>query len=273
VIIVVLENEVYNNVIDNASAPYENSLASEFALATNYYAISHPSEPNYIAMIAGTTFNITKNGNVSHDQESTTNLVDLFRAKNVSWKAYEESMPTDCDTNNSFDGLYVTKHDPFVYMSDIIHNSTYCAEHIVGLTQLYKDLASNQLPQYSFITPNIDDDGHDTNIAFADNWLSGFMPKIINSSSFGSSVVFVTFDEGNKTIPGPSGNHITMLIVGPPSIVRSGFRSAVAYSHYSLLATVEAIYGVGNLGRNDTNATVMSDVFVTNSLNGNAATT
>ena len=260
VIIIVLENEEYGAVIGSPSAPYENGLAENYTLAANYLAVTHPSEPNYIAMIAGSLLNITSDGVVSQNQRPATNIVDLFRAKGVSWKAYEESMPTACDTNDSPDGLYATKHDPFVYMTDITGNSIYCSSHVVNLEQLYTDLAANQLPQYAFITPNIKNDGHDTGVAFADSWLSTFLPRIINSNSFASSIIFLTYDEGTSNIGG--GGHVAMIVVGPNSIIKHGFITSVAYSHYSLLATIESIYVLGNLGRKDANATAMYDVFV-----------
>lgn len=260
VIIIVLENAEYSSVIGNSGAPYENGLAQDYALASNYLAVAHPSEPNYIAMIAGSTLNVTNDGAVSQNRRSATNIVDLFRAKGISWKAYEESMPTACDINSSTDGLYTTKHNPFVYMTDITGNSTYCSSHVVNLTQFYADLAGDRLPQYAFITPNVKHDGHDTGVAAADRWLSTFLPIIINSNSFSSSVLFLTYDEGTTNTGG--GGHIATIVIGPNSIVRPGFSTSVAYSHYSLLATIESIYGLGNLGRKDTNATAMYDVFV-----------
>ncbi len=263
VIIIVLENVEYSSVINNSNASYENALANEYAIATNYFAVSHPSEPNYIAMIAGSTLNITNDGHVAQNQKSATNLVDLFKAKSVSWKAYEESIPTPCDENNSLFGVYVTNHDPFVYMTDITSNLTYCQSHVVGLDQFYSDLAANQLPQYAFITPNTNDDGHNTNIKYADNWLSIFMPKILNSSSFNSSVIILTYDEGTTNFN--IGGHIATIFIGPSSIVKFGFKSNVFYTHYSLLATIESIFGLGNLGRNDVGAGVMSDMFVNSS--------
>lgn len=261
VIIIVLENKEYSGIIGNPVAPYENSLANTYALTTNYFAIAHPSEPNYIAMIAGSTLNITNDGSVFQNQKASTNIVDLFKANGISWKAYEESMPVPCDTSNSADGLYVTKHDPFVYMTNVTNNLTYCSNHIVNLTQFYTDLANDQLPQYSFIAPNMKDDSHSTNISFADSWLSNFLPKIITSSSFNSSVIFLTYDEGTTNVGG--GGHVVTIIIGPSSIVKSSSEINGTYSHYSLLATIEAIYRTGNLGRNDANANVMKNAFVT----------
>jgi hypothetical protein len=264
VMIIVLENEEYSDIIGNAAAPYQNSLADRYALSANFFGVAHPSEPNYIALVAGSTLNITSDGSVSENQQPATNLADLMKSRNVSWKAYQESMPRACYMNDGPDGLYVTKHNPFVYMTDITGNTTYCEEHVVNLDELYVDLSSNRLPQYSFITPNNENNGHDTSIAHADNWLSGFMPALLNSSSFNSSVIVLTYDEGTSDLQG--GGRIATIIMGPNSIVIPGFESQLPYDHYSLLATIEAIFGLGNLGRNDANATVMSDFFAVNVL-------
>lgn len=261
VIVLVLENQEYGSVLGNKDAPYQNYLAGKYALATNYYAVSHPSEPNYIAMIAGSTLGISNDGSVAANQRNATNLVGLLRSKGISWKAYEESMPSSCNTLDSTDGLYLTQHDPFVYMTDITNNQTYCRGHVVSLTQFYADLASAALPQYSFITPNARDDGHYTNLSVADNWLSTFVPQIINSTSFASTALFLVYDEGTTNMDG--GGHVMAIAIGPNTIVKPRFQSNDVYTHYSLLATIESIYSLGNLGRNDTAANTMKAMFAT----------
>jgi phospholipase C len=260
VIIIVLENQEYSNIIGNETAPYKNALAENFSIANNFFAEAHPSEPNYIAMIAGSTLNITNNSGIAVNHRSATNLVDLMRARNVSWKTYQESIPAPCYLDDGPRGLYVVRHNPFIYMTDITDNTTYCEEHVVSLDRLYEDLSSNLLPQYSFITPNTANDGHNTNVGYVDAWLSGFMPALLNSREFNSSIIIITHDEGSTDLNG--GGHIATTIIGPPSIVIPGFKSDVYYDHYSLLATIETIFGLGNLGRNDANATVMRDFFL-----------
>ncbi len=268
VFVIVLENEPYTNVISNNTAPYLNRLAERYGLATNYFSITHPSEANYIALIAGSTFNITDTGPVGLNQRAETSLVDLMKEKNVSWRAYQESMPAPCYTDLSQDGLYANWHDPFVYMERITSNTVYCNRHIVNFTSFYSGLDAGKLPKFIFITPNLNDDGHDTNIEYADGWLSGFLPKIIDSSLFNSSVIAITFDEGAIDPPGSVGeSHIATLLIGPPSIIKPGFKSDVYYNHYSLLATVEDIFHLGTLGRNDVNATPMTDFFQPGVLN------
>ena len=165
------------------------------------------------------------------------------------------------------------KHDPFVFFTKIMDNQTRC-KNIVPLTQFYADLADNRLPQYAFITPNTIDDGHTapgnpaqcppsgTTMQCADDWLKGFMPKIINSRAFSNTVVFITWDEA---IPYNGTNKVLLLVVSP--YAKKGFvENTAAYSHYSVLATVERIYSLGSLGRNDLTANVLSDMFVNNTI-------
>jgi phosphatidylinositol-3-phosphatase len=263
-IIIVLENKSYSQVYGSSSAPYMNSIANKYTLLTNYYATTHPSLPNYIAMIAGSTFGITDDSAPSSHTSIAGNkeIVSLLKQKAVSWKTYQESMPSSCYKTSS--GLYAVKHNPFVYFSDVTAKASYCKAHVVDFNALNKDLTNNALPQYAFITPNLKDDGHDTSVSYADNWLKGFLPKLINSPSFANSVIFVTFDEDNKS----SGNHVYTAVVGPSTIVKQAYKSSTKYTHYSLLATIENIYGLGNLGRNDASASVMSDVFSDSSTGG-----
>ena len=180
-------------------------------------------------------------------------------------------MATNCSQTVSSDNLYYPKHNPFVYFTDITGNhgsgatSSYCQSHVVPFTQFAIDVANNNLPNYVFVTPNICDDAHDCSLATGDNWLASVVPQIINSSEFASTVLFITYDEGstNLGVQGSrGGGQVACIVVSP--FAKSGYQSQVQYSHYSLLATVEAIYNLGNLGRNDATATVMQDLFTIN---------
>jgi phosphatidylinositol-3-phosphatase len=266
VVIIVLENQEFSNVIGNETAPYENGLAENYSLATNFYSLTHPSEPNHMAMIAGSTLNVTNDGGILANQRNVTNVVDLLEAHGLTWKTYQESIPGPCYMDNGPRGLYVVRHNPFIYIKGITSNRTYCEKHVVNLDNLYDDLASNQLPNYSVIVPNTANGGHQTNVEYVDKWLSGFMPTLLESGEFNTSVIMITYDEGTSTLGG--GGHVATILIGPPSII-PGFSSSVFYNHYSILATVETIFGIGNLGRNDANATVMRDFFAINVLSPN----
>lgn len=265
-----MENEEESSVIGSVSAPYQNSLASKYALAGQYYGVAHPSLPNYLALVAGSTFGVTSDclpaacsqpGNVA-------TVASLFDAHGLTWKEYAESMPANCSQTDSADGQYFAKHNPFLYFGSITGNSgigatsSYCDSHVVSLDQFYLDLQAGKLPNYSFVTPNICDDAHSCPLSYGDSWLSTFVPKIINSSSFASTVVFVVYDEGATSDTIGGGGQVPCIVVSP--FAKAGYTSPVTYSHYSLLATVEAIFNLGSLGRNDTTATPMTDLFTTN---------
>jgi phospholipase C len=257
-----MENEEYSSVIGSSSAPYENNLANQYALAGNYYGVFHPSLPNYLAMTTGSTLGTSTDCLPAQCSFSVSAITNLIDSHGLSWKAYEESMPIACDQTESPDGLYDVNHDPFVYIDGITGNSgsggtsSYCNSHVVNYQNFANDLASGNLPSFSFITPNINDDGHNTNVAYADNWLANNVPQILNSASFASTALFIVYDEGVTNLNG--GGHVYSILVSP--FAKNGYTSNVQYSHYSLLATVERIFGLGNLGRNDASASPMSDL-------------
>lgn len=264
VIIILMENEGYQQVIGSASAPYENMLASHYASAANYFALSHPSLPNYLALVAGSTFGVTTDCSPSQCSIPGLTIANLLDSHGLTWKEYAESMPSNCSQSDSPDGLYVTRHNPFVYFSSITSNtgsgttSQYCDSRVVPFSQFWTDLQSTNLPNYSFITPNLCDDAHGCSLSTGDAWLSTVIPRMINSSSFSSTVIFVTYDEGSGSTPN-TPSQVPFILVSP--FAKQGFVSNIYYTHYSLLATVEMIFQLGNLGRNDSTATVMSDMF------------
>jgi acid phosphatase len=252
--IIIFENQPYPFT---SSAPYLTSLAENYSLAGNYSAIMHPSLPNYLAIIGGSTFGVTDDNIPPSNVQpaSTKTLVSLIQAKGLTWKAYMESMPSPCDNADAYP--YAVKHDPFVYFKSITANTSYAASHVVDFTQLQNDISSNTLPSFVWITPNMLNDMHDTTLTYGDNWLKGFLTPILsNQTIMKGTVIFVTFDEGNA-----ASNYVYLAAIGNPSLVKSGFTSHNPYNHYSLLATVESIFGLGNLGRNDATASPMSDLF------------
>jgi len=258
-----MENEESSSVIGNSSAPYENLLASKYALAGNYYAVAHPSLPNYLAMIGGSTFGVTSDCLPSGCSFANSTIASLLDSHQLSWREYAESMPANCSQSNSLDGLYFPKHVPFVYFQPITGTkgtgttSPYCDSHVVALDQFWTDLAAGKLPSFSMITPNICDDAHSCPLSAGDHWLSSTVPRIINSSSFASAALFLVYDEGSSNVGG--GGKVLCVLVSP--FAKQGFVSAVQYTHYSLLATLEQLLGTGNLGRNDEAAGPMSDLF------------
>jgi phosphatidylinositol-3-phosphatase len=239
VFVLVLENHSYGQIIGSPDAPYLNRLVRRYTLATRYYAITHPSLPNYIAMIGGSTLGIRSN--CTDCSVDASNLADQLERQRFSWRGYFESMPSPCYKGGSA-GRYGKKHDPFMYFDDIHTNSTRCRQHVVPLPALSRDLSRGVVPNFSLIVPDGCHDMHDCSVAVGDRWLRGFIPKILGSRGFGSGgVLVITFDEDN----GAARNHIATIVVNPRA--RPGTRSSARFDHYSLLRGIEDVFGLGHL--------------------------
>ncbi len=172
IVIVVFENEEYGMVMNNFHMPFFNQLAKSYTLLTQYYAVAHPSLPNYLAMIGGDTFGIMFD--CTDCARNDQSLPDLIEASGRTWKTYQEDMPSPCFAGVQA-GLYAMEHNPFIYFMPIRLNAKRCDQSIVPLTQLSSDISSDALPNFIFVTPNMCNDAHDCDISVADNWLQGFM--------------------------------------------------------------------------------------------------
>jgi len=258
VVLIVLENRGFSGVIGNKDMPYLNSLAQNNVLLTNYYAITHPSLPNYIALVSGSTQNITSDcTNCFVDQP---NLADEIESSSRSWKAYLESMPAPCFVGDS--DPYAQKHNPFLYFDSIRLNASRCEKSIYPMTQLDADLAANQLPNFSFIMPNLCDSGHDCGPSTADNWINNMVSRLQSSSALGqNSLIIITFDEANDGDKasccglGKGGGRVATVLISPQA--KAAFADDTEYSHYSLLKTVLTAWNLPNLGKT-VNASVLA---------------
>jgi phosphatidylinositol-3-phosphatase len=255
IFVVVFENHGYGSIVGSGAAPTFNRLIRTGALATNYHAVAHPSLPNYLAMVGGSTFGITSDCSPSTCPVHASNLGSLLSSHGRTWRAYMESMPARCGTTSS--GGYAAKHDPFVYF-DSVRTTSLC-RNVVPYGQLALDLRSNSTtPRLAFVTPNLCHDMHDCSIATGDAWLGGFSKIVMGSAAWTAhrSLLIVTFDEDD----GSSSNHVLTFAIGSPirRSVAAGGRSAIGYSHYSLLRTIEYYLGVATLGRKDAGSSVMT---------------
>lgn len=253
VVVVVLENRSLRTVSGNSEAPYLNAFAARNALATGYSGVSHPSLPNYLALTGGSTFGVASD--CSGCFIGASSLADRVEAAGLTWRAYNESMPSPCFGGDAYP--YAQKHDPFYYYNSIRQNPTRCS-NIVPLTSLYRDFATPaSTPAFSLVTPNLCNDGHDCSLATTDGWLARFVPALMSSPGFGSgrSLLVITYDEAEG-----GDDHVATIFAG--SGVRSGFTSAGRYDHYSLLRTVEDSLRLGSLGREDQAATSMKEFFL-----------
>jgi phosphatidylinositol-3-phosphatase len=255
IFVIVLENKSYSQIIGNLTqAPYINQLAAEYGLATNYRAITHPSLPNYLALIGGQTFGVTSDCTACF--LNAPNLaVDRLTPAGRTWKGYMDAMPRPCFVGDS--GRYRQKHNPFIYFDSIRNDPPRCARS-VPFSQLAIDLQhKSTTPNFVFITPDMCHDMHDCSIKTGDDWLRGVVPMLLTSRAYReqNSLIVLTWDEDDIT----KVNHIPTLLMSKQ--VPAGFRSAVPYTHYSLLRTIEASWGLAPLASNDTSAAPMSDFF------------
>ena len=254
VVVIVEENQPSQAIIGNSGAPYINKLATDYALATNYQAVTHPSLPNYLALTSGTNAGITEDCSPSKCTANTPSIADRITQSGRSWKMYAEDMPAPCAAKNS--GKYAVRHNPFMYYPGVTDDKASCEAHVVPFTQLAEDLKSaSGLPDYVFISPNMCNDMHDCPVATGDAWLSRQVPKILSSPAFTTqnSLLVIAWDEGDD-----NSNKVSTIFTGPAA--KKAYKSDTAFDHYSLLHTIESLWGLAPLTDNDKNAPVMSDM-------------
>ena len=271
VFLIVMENQNWSDIKNSPSAPYiNNTLLPTASYAEQYYNPpgNHPSEPNYLWLEAGTNFGISDDLDPVFNHQSTTqHFVTLLSNAGYSWKSYQEDISgTDCPLTGS--GSYAPKHNPMVFFDDVTNtndpNSSNCISHIRPYTELATDLQQNTEPNYSFITPNLCDDMHDScaplndPVKQGDTWLSQNLPTILNSQAYmNGGIVFITWDEGVGG-DGPIG-----MIVLSNKAKGGGYSNTIQYTHSSTLRTLEEIFGVTPLLGDAANATDLSDLFKT----------
>jgi hypothetical protein len=246
VVVIVMENKDCGDVIGNQQAPFLNELARRYALATNYFAVSHPSLPNYLALIGGSTFGIKSDCTGCGVQ--ATNLVDQLERAGISWKAYMEGLPRPCFTGVSA-GRYAKKHNPFAYYTDVAGIRGRCSR-VVPLTRLPSDVKAGKLPAFTWITPDLCHDMHDCGVAAGDRFLAGLVPRLLRALG-PKGALFITWDEGETdTARGccdkAAGGRVATIVAGP--LARRGARVTIPYDHYSLLRTIEDAWQLPELG-------------------------
>ncbi|MCW5799049.1 MAG: hypothetical protein LZF60_70087 [Nitrospira sp.] len=239
VVIVIEENHAFDQIIDSPVAPYLNALARKGALLTNSYAVTHPSQPNYIALFAGTVEGV--NGNTCPTLLTAPNLSSTLAQAGQSFIGYSEDLPAvgavDCIA-----GAYARKHNPWVNWQSSSANTVPAAQNR-PLTDFPTDF--NTLPTVSIIVPNQQNDMHDGSdpdrIQRGDRWLQAHLERYVDWAQTHNSLLIITWDEDN----GKSNNHIPTILVGP--MVRAG-RYSEQTNHYGVLRTVTDMYGAQPVG-------------------------
>jgi phosphatidylinositol-3-phosphatase len=237
VVVIVFENKETTSVLGNRAAPTFNSYARRYAKLTRYYGVTHPSLPNYLALVSGSTQGITTD--CTDCVVDGQNLADTIEASGRTWKTYAEGLPAP-GFLGGFKGRYAKKHNPFAYFRDIADDPARRAR-LVPLTRLAPDLRAGTLPSFSLVVPDLCHSMHDCSVAVGDAWLRSQVGKFLKLPK---TVVFVVFDEGSTSIRG--GGHTAALALG--TAVRSGSRFTRVTSHYGILRTVEQAWGLPLLG-------------------------
>jgi len=240
-VVIVFENKEYGDVVGSASAPTFGALARRYALLTDYRAVAHPSLPNYLALVSGSTHGITID--CTDCAVDARNLADTLARAGKSWKTYAEGLPAPGFLGASA-GRYAKKHDPFLYFDDVIGNEDRL-RNVVPLTAFRADVRANRLPDFSLVVPDLCHDMHDCPVATGDHWLAGFLRPLLRSPVLAGGAVFVVFDEGTLAVGG--GGHVPALVLGPT--VRPNARTAQPLDHYSLLRTIEDSWHLSPLAR------------------------
>jgi hypothetical protein len=242
--VIVMENEEFGDVIGNREAPFINGLARSGALPTQMYAISHPSLPNYLALVGGSTFGIDSDctGCTVRARDS---VVTQLQAAGRSWKAYIEGLPRPC-FQGADAGRYAKRHNPFVYFTRVTSDRALC-DRVVGLGELPADERSGNLSQFVWITPDVCHDMHDCSVATGDRFLSRLVPPLLRALG-PRGLLLVTFDEGTSDrgcCRLAAGGHVATILAG--SVARSGARLATPVDHYSVLQLIEDLLGLPRL--------------------------
>jgi len=255
IFVIVMENHAYSEIIGNTGqAPYINQLASEHGLATDYAAVTHPSLPNYLALTSGTSAGITSDCKPDSCTADVRSIADEITQSGRTWKMYAEGMPAPCAAHDS--RRYAVKHNPFMYYPAVTDDVASCSDHVVPYDRLGQDLQSpSTLPDYAFISPDLCHATPDCSIGTGDGSLAREVPTILGSPAFTTqnSLLVLTWDEGSK-----DDNRVATVFAAPAA--RKHFTSNAAYSHYSLLHTIEDVWGLSPLTDDVRNAPLMGEL-------------
>lgn len=249
VVVIVFENMDLDQVVGSPDAPIFTQLARSGASLRGYRGITHPSLPNYLALVSGSTQGISSD--CTRCTVAARSLADTLEASGRTWKTYAEGLPRPGWTGPSA-GRYVKRHNPFLYFRAVLAKPGRRAR-VVPLTALRRDLAAGALPDFSLVVPDVCHDMHDCPVATGDAWLENFLPPLLASPQLKRGVVFVVFDE--SAVSSDPRSAIPALALGPA--VRPGSRSTAPVTHYSLLRTIEDDWGLPRLGRSASAAPIL----------------
>ncbi len=221
VVLIVFENRERSSVAGRSDAPHFNAYAYAYADLTNDDAVAHPSLPNYLALVSGSTQGITTD--CTPCSAFGSSIGTLLTEQGRPWGGYAEGYPSS--------PFFAKKHMPFLYFDGQ-------ASHVYPL----RDLRAASLPAFALVAPNLCNDGHDCSTATADRFLGRFLPPLLHVPR---TAVFVLFDEGTSDAGG--GGHIFAFVAG--TAVKAHVLDSAPTNHYGVLRTIEDALGVGHLGQ------------------------
>ncbi|KAF8589089.1 hypothetical protein K439DRAFT_1405336 [Ramaria rubella] len=253
----------------NSSATFQ-TLAKQGIVLDQYFALTHPSEPNYVGGVGGDFWGMADD-NLYHIPTNISTVADLLEAKHISWASYQENMPTDgfggfsftqpnyLDTTAPPYTYYVRKHNPLIIYDSVATVPERAARHR-NFNDFATDINASAIPQWLFVTPNLVNDAHDTNIDFASQWLEYWLFPLLKDERFNDdrTLILLTFDENESS--DINNNVFAVLLGGAVPKHLHGTIDSTYYTHYSSLSTVQANWRLDSLGRGDTNKT-MSNVY------------
>ncbi|MEO7351142.1 MAG: alkaline phosphatase family protein [Marmoricola sp.] len=242
VLVIIEENHSYAQM--RTGMPFLAKLSNTYGYARHWTALSHPSEPNYLAIAGGSTFGIRDDkAPAAHKRDigSAVSVFDQAFAVGKTASTYAESMPRNChvyDYPDRANGIpkYAVRHNPWVYFPS---GRTLCLTHDLALPHFAKDAADNTLPNVGFLIPNLDHDAHDGSLSSADTWLKKQLTPVLRSKDFASRklVVVVTADEDNRK----SGNTVLTSVI-TPGVAHKVVDTPL--THYSLTRYIANVLGV-----------------------------
>src|SRR6266567_1641233 len=256
---ILMENNDLPSVLSQGG--FQASLASQYSLSTGYTAVSHPSEPNYVALLGGSINGINNDG-ICCFVVNAPDIVDRLQTAGLTWKAFAEdaSGSGTCSFNPPRGG----DHFPFLDYADM-NTATRCANFVStgssSDTEFVSYLNTAGAANYVWLTPNDNDNSHDSPIATGDAYLAALVPQILSSTTFTTtrSALFIVYDEGNDVSCTSGGSDCVYASWSGPT-VKQGFTSSNSYDHYSYVHTMLDNWGLPTIA-NDAGAPVMTEFF------------
>ena len=246
--LVVEENSSYSEVIGSSEMPYLNSLATQYGLATQYFANTHPSIGNYFML---TTGQIVTNDDSFTGRVEVDNIVRELLGSGKSWRSYAESRYDPL--------LYAKRHDPLSYFSDVVDSSTQM-QNLTLLSQFSSDMTNNVLPNFSFVVPNLLNDGHDGPLQLADAWLQDNIAPLLSNPTFQKDgLLIIVFDEAATSDSTNGGGHVAAVVISAKA--KQGYKSTTFYQHEGLLRLILEGLRVSNLPGASRTAPDMGEFF------------